>query len=192
MRLALRGALPELIAADAKLTSLAAARGITYELADFGGVRSPSDTTRILNYRDTDYAAYVAELRARSPLAVPVAKDTWRPIAAFGNSFHNWGAAFDVRVTSYPKALGGAANALAVLQSLAPAAGLVSGATFPTRKDPPHMQLAISLAEAKRRFQALGGVAGFPLATAASVAVVVAAAGALGLFALLRTRGGLT
>lgn len=180
------GALPELQRADARLTALAGQQGITYTVADFGGVRSLSDTTRILEYRDTDYRAYVDALRARNPLAVPQAKERWRPISAFGLSFHNYGAAFDVTVTGYPVALG-AAGALAVLQRLAPAAGLVSGVTFPTRRDPPHMQLPITLAEARRRFLALGGVAGVPLSPATVGAGIILVAGAL--FALARAAG---
>jgi hypothetical protein len=179
MKLALRGALPELQRAEVVLSQLAAAEGIAYTIADFGGVRSQADTTRILGYRTVDYAAYVAALRARNPDATPVAPSVFRPISTFGLSMHNWGAAFDVAVTAHPATMT-TAQALTRLQQLAPRAGLRSGITFP-KPDPPHMELPISLAEAKRRFQALGGVAGVPLQTiAASAALVLLTAGVLG------------
>jgi hypothetical protein len=176
----LRGALPALQRADDRLTALARQRGITYGIADFGGVRSEADTTRILNYRDVDYRAYVAALKKSKPLAVPVSIDRFRPISPFGVSFHNWGGSFDVKILSHPATMT-AAQALVVLQQLAPTAGLVSGATFP-KPDAPHMQLPITLAEAKRQFQALGGRAGVPLAYTAGAAGVLIVA-ALGLIA---------
>ncbi len=153
---ALANAQPALVVAERRLRGLAAAKGITYDLADFGGIRSYADTVKILGYREREYAKYVAALKAKDPAAKPLPIDTWRRIRPFESSHHNYGAAFDVRVVTYPKGRT-AAWALAQLQQLAPSAGLRSGVSF---NDPPHMELAITLAEARRRWEAMGGKPG--------------------------------
>src|SRR5690349_7430810 len=53
--LALARALPQLVAAEQRLRALAEREGITYNVADFGGLRTQADTTLILQYRDADY-----------------------------------------------------------------------------------------------------------------------------------------
>lgn len=145
----LAGVLPELAAAESKLRALAAARGIVYTVADFGGVRSEADTNRILKYRDDDYAVYVRQMKAAG--RAPVDKQTFRPIAPFGGSMHNFGAAFDAEMVK---------GTLEQLGALAPQAGLKWGGTFTTRKDYPHFELPIGLLEAKRRWLARGNQAG--------------------------------
>lgn len=145
----LAGVLPELRDAEAHLRQLALAKGITYSIADFGGIRSLSDTTRILRYRDNDYAVYVNAMRRANK--TPMAKELWRPIAPFGGSMHNFGAAFDVSIIT---------GNLSALGALAPQVGLRWGGNFKSRKDYPHFELPISLNEAKAKWEALGNVAG--------------------------------
>lgn len=145
----LAGILPELRDAEAKLRQLASENGITYSIADFGGIRSESDTTRILRYRDNDYAVYVAAMKRQNK--TPITKELWRPIAPFGGSMHNFGAAFDVSIIT---------GNLQALGALAPKAGLKWGGTFVHRKDYPHFELPISLNDAKAKWEALGNVAG--------------------------------
>lgn len=145
----LAGVLPELAVAEAKLRALAAARGLVYTVADFGGVRSEADTTRILKYRADDYAVYVAAQKKAG--RVPVSIDVFRPIAPFGSSMHNYGAAFDAEMVR---------GTLEQLGALAPQAGLKWGGTFTTRKDFPHFELPISLADARAKWAARGNAAG--------------------------------
>ena len=163
----LTNTLPELQQAEARLRAAAAARGVTYVIADFGGLRSQADTARILQYRAQDYAAAV---RARPDTAnTPITK--WRPIAPFGSSYHNYGAAFDVLVTGHPAGV----NGYSVLGQLAPAAGLRWGGspefTASGKVDIPHFELPISLVAARIKW--LGPVGG---AAATGRAIGVAAA----------------
>lgn len=142
-------ALPELLAAERALRVKADALGIEYRVADFGGLRTEADTNRILGYRKADYAAAVK----KDPKVAKIPIETWRPIAPFGSSYHNYGAAFDVRITKRPAGVSESA-ALAKLGALAPSVGLRWGGTFSAkRSDPPHFELAISLADAKARWQ---------------------------------------
>lgn len=144
---------PELTAAIEELRELARAEGIEFTVADFGGVRTEADTVRIMKYRDDDYAVYVRNLKAQKPNATPVRKEKWRPIAPFGSSFHNYGCARDLEITKRPASFS-EAEAYRRLGALAPKCGLRWGGTFKQRVDPPHMQLDITLAEAKRRYEA--------------------------------------
>lgn len=146
----LAGVLPELVVAHDKLQTLWTARGHQpFSIADYGGIRSESDTTRIMKYRDDDYAVYVAECKRKG--ITPRDKYTWRPIAPFGGSMHNYGAAFDAAVHD---------GSLSELGALAPQAGLRWGGTFVTRKDFPHFELPITVTAARDRWEALGNAAG--------------------------------
>jgi hypothetical protein len=149
-------ALPELQLAERALRAKASAIRIYYSFADLGQIRTQTDTTNALRYRDQDYAVYVASLGGRAP----VPKETWRPIAQFGSSYHNYGAAFDVTIDTAPAGMSKDA-ALAALGALAPSVGLRWGGTFPSeRRDPPHFELAITLDEAHRRWAKAGNLPG--------------------------------
>lgn len=161
MSYTLAGEDPELTAAIAALKALGEADGIQFDTADFGGVRTLADTTRILKYRDDDYAAYVKALAKSHPEQSPMLMEKWRPIAPFGNSFHNWGCARDLRILKKPDSFT-EAEALRRLGSHAPACGLRWGGNFRNRVDPPHFELAITIAEAKRRWDERHGVPPLP------------------------------
>lgn len=153
MTYALAGEDPGLTAGVEKLRVLAEADGIAFTTADFGGVRTEADTTRILKYREDDYKVYVAKLEKMTGLKVtPVAVEKWRPIAPFGNSFHNWGCARDLKILKKPDSFT-EAEALRRLGSHAPACGLRWGGNFKNRVDPPHFELAITLMEARARWE---------------------------------------
>jgi hypothetical protein len=143
---------PDFTACIEQLRTKALFEGIEFDVADFGGVRSEADTVRILRYRDDDYAVYVRNLKRANPNATPVAKTTWRPINPFGSSMHNYGDARDLKITRYPSSFT-KWQALVRLGALAPSCGLRWGGTF-RRKDYPHFEKAITLAEAKRRYEA--------------------------------------
>lgn len=131
---ALQGALPETVAAWNALESAAMAQGIIFTLNDFGGVRTPADTALILQYRETDYAAALAA----DTIPADTTISQFRPIAPYGQSYHDYGAAFDVT------AQGPMADPQGALGALAPSCGLRWGGTF-TNPDEPHFELALSL-----------------------------------------------
>lgn len=170
----LAGALPELVKADAALRRLGAAQGIAYRIADFGGVRTQTDTTKILGYRDQDYKAAV-KLDAKVA-KIPIMD--WRPIAQFGSSMHNYGAAFDVRPTQWPGNRD-AAWAMQTLRALAPKAGL---RVLNTKEDPWHFELPLTLDQARARYYAATGK---PVASGASPLHVVVLVAALGIGIML-------
>lgn len=139
---------PELTAKVEKLRALALVEGIEFTTADFGGVRTEADTAKIMKYRDDDYAVYVRQLKRDKPNATPTPKNTWRKIAPFGSSYHNYGAARDLKVTKHPASFT-ASKALDRLRTLAPSVGLKT-----ITNDPPHVQLPITLAQARARWEA--------------------------------------
>jgi len=145
-RYTLDGEDPELTAAIDGLQMLAGAEGIEFTTADFGGVRTQADTTRILKYRDDDYAVYVRNLKARNPSARPTKKEIWRRIAPFGSSYHNYGAARDLKPTKWPPSF----TESKALQRLRDLTGMVGLKVI--SNDPPHAQLNISLSEARKRW----------------------------------------
>ena len=160
----LTGVLPETAIAYNALDAFARSQGISIVVADFGGIRTQSDTTKILQYRQDDYNA---ALRA-GMIAPDTTLQAFRPIAPFGSSYHNYGAAFDVRVVAWPSAMT-QYSALKALGAYAPSIGLRWGGLF-TNPDPPHFELAITLADAKQRYTsyASGGSASSTISDIAS------------------------
>lgn len=149
----LEGEDPLLTANLEKLREKARLEGIEFDTADFGGVRTEADTTRILKYRVDDYAVYIRNLKAASPGKAPTPIGKWRPIAPFGSSMHNFGCARDLKVTRYPDSFSRSA-ALNRLGALARSCGLEWGGAWRGKVDPPHMQLPITLAQARARWEA--------------------------------------
>jgi hypothetical protein len=86
-RLAL--ALPPLIAAEAKLRTLAAAEGIEYTIPAYGGVRTEADQAQLVRWRDE---------------AVAAGEPSYQ-VAPFGKSYHEVGAAFDTAITKRPASM---------------------------------------------------------------------------------------
>ena len=175
--MALAKHLPEFRAREAKLRALAAAEGLQYGVADYGGLRTEADTTRILEFRQRDYDAYVRRVRAagKTPLPITGAWDNGnaRPIQPFGKSFHNYGAAADIVPTVVPAGMtfSSAQNALG---RLAGKAGLVWGGLWTgTSNDPRHVQLATGLAQVAemwKQFQA-GGTVTAPQSPGAGIVI---------------------
>lgn len=141
--------LPELRAGEQGLRAQAAREGISYVIAPFGGpLRTQADTTNILRYRAADYAAYVARQKAAGRAVVDI--DTFRRVAPFGLSFHNYGAAFDINIDTWPTGMT-ADQALTHVGAMAAAHGLRWGAAF---GDTPHFELAKTLEQVKAAWQA--------------------------------------
>lgn len=153
----LAGALTETQAAYNQLEDLAANHGIAFRIANFGAVRTLADTNQILGYRQADFNAAV---RAGT-ISPDTSLNKFRPIAPFGTSFHNYGAAFDLLILQTPQGTApdpngdtpapGADAALRLLGSLAPSLGLRWGGRF-SNPDPRHFELAITLDQAKQAY----------------------------------------
>lgn len=175
---ALASALPELRTAELRLRKNASQHGITYVIAEFGGIRTQSDTTKAMDYRAADYAQYVKAMKAtgKTPLSI----DKWRPIQPYGNSFHNYGAAFDVFVVSVPE---GRTQqwGMEMLALAAGAAGLRNGASF---NDLPHFELPVALSKAREMWAKFTGGTGMPKSGSTMVGVL-AGLGAVALLVLL-------
>ncbi len=176
---ALSAVLPELKAAELKLRKNAAQHGITYAVAEFGGLRTLTDTTKAMGYRDADYAVYVKQMQAAKK--TPLSKEEWRPIQPYGNSYHNYGAAFDVYVISVPEGRTQSWG-LQMLGIAAPAVGLRNGASF---NDPPHFELPLPLSRVREMWAKLTGGTGTPAKSGSTSFAVVAGVGAVALLVLL-------
>lgn len=138
-------------------TTLEQAEGISLGIAEYGGFRTLTDLEDILadRSREFDDAVSAGEIPASTDI------NAWRPIAPYGHSYHNYGAAFDVRV----KAGGAPAGmsdeqAFSVAGQYATQFGLRWGGTFPD-PDTDHFELAVSLSQARSMFASEYG----PMAT---------------------------
>ncbi|MGH9884107.1 MAG: hypothetical protein ACREBE_01160 [bacterium] len=145
-------ALPELVDAWRELEQLAGEEGITLAIADFGGFRTAADTSLILSYKQQDYDAYAARERGagRSPLPItgPWEDGSSRPIAPFGQSYHDYGAARDFVIVGRPAGMSVSEAELRV-DDLAEYLGLDTGRSYGDRR---HVELPISLQEARDRW----------------------------------------
>lgn len=163
--------LPEMAAKLQQLQAAAAAEGIQTRIADFGGVRDQAMTNLLLQYRQQDYPAYVAQLAKTAPNQTPLPIDQWRPIAPWGQSFHDYGAAVDLDPYSWPAALGPLSAARGRLAQLAAQVGLRQ--PLPA-SDAHHFELPYSLA-AVQNLWLLGQAQQLPDVTSVSLPSEVAA-----------------
>lgn len=164
------GALPQTQQAFDGLTSALAQRGIASRLADFGGTRTQADTDLILGYRQQDYNASHG-LPADTVTDVSVL-NAYRPIAPYGESFHNYGAAFDLLLgnqASPPLMLPSGmttAGAYQVAATLAPSFGLRWGGYF-ENPDIRHFELDMPLSDVRDAYATMTGGAQLPPSTSA-------------------------
>lgn len=152
------GALPALVFAKNELHAIVLRKGITFQVADYGGLRTRADTTEILKYRDDDWKVAI---KADPSLLQRTTKHEWRKIAPWGRSMHNYGAAFDVQIVGTPPGMSRLA-AMNIVHDEAEGLGLRSGRDF---GDPPHLELAFTdaprgaraLAAAREEWHKLNG-----------------------------------
>ena len=167
MSFTLVGEDPELTEAIERLAVLALPMGVEFTTADFGGVRTEADTVRILKYREDEYALYVKKLALKDPSAVPQPINEWRKIAPFGKSMHNWGCARDLKPTRWPasKTFQWAHDQLDQLCETDPKlrGTLKLGDYF---NDEPHIELRVTLEEARHRYIARLNAPAAPQASA--------------------------
>jgi hypothetical protein len=156
-------ALPELQTAYQCLSDAGAAQGITIDVMDtrpsmgemVSVVRTEQMTADTLAIRQADFTQAVAS----GQIPADTTLQAFRPVAPFGKSWHNYGAAVDVDVVARP---GGMSldGAYAVLGGLAGSCGLRWGGKF-SSPDPAHFELDMSLAAVTAmwaNYQASGGV----------------------------------
>lgn len=132
------GELPDTIAAYNTLVGLAAYEGITFHVADYGGLRDADTTAQLIAWRDQ---------------AVAAGEPSYR-VAPYGHSYHDYGGAFDVVID---QATDDRDPLYDTLGALAPQAGLRWGGTFPPPSDRPHFELAIDIGDLKGRWAAFTG-----------------------------------
>lgn len=181
--MALQGVLRELSDKHTLMLRRCWQKDVQFKVAPYGLMRTQSDTTRILKYRDDDYAKYLANLPKGTK---PVPKEEWRKIAPFGLSYHNFGGAFDVEVTKV--------DGIDVYRTPTPApiwksdpkrayalyekgmevvrhAGLAVGLAR-IKNDDPHFQLPYTLAEVKEmwRRERGNGVTTIPVVAVMTIA----------------------
>jgi hypothetical protein len=156
----LANTLPELRTAELKLRAIAAAAGITYSISDFGGLRTPADTAKLIGYRDEEVrqARAAAEAKARkegkTAAQIKAASDTaanaaYYRVSSFDTGYHGVGGAFDIAIETTPKGMG-KTEALTYLGARAGECGLKWGGTFKDnpstaiveKPDPWHFELA--------------------------------------------------
>lgn len=149
------------------LVDATGAAGVVIAVADYGGYRTAADTAEILNIRDSEYSDYLAH-------GGTMAENAWRPIAPFGKSFHDYGAARDIAIVSKPANMTGLA-AVATVDAIAESLGLETGASY---GDPLHVQLPIALDEAQGEWNdfVAGGGAGSSSSSSAAPWIILAAA----------------
>lgn len=159
--------LPEIQFAYGEIQQTLGGEGITVQINDYGGFRTPADTSEILAYRATDYATALAAGKIPATLSL----DAYRPIAPYGESYHDYGAALDLSPLAYPSSMtwGEAMDAIA---QAATAAGLVQ--PLPS-SDPAHFQLPLSLAAAQAEWNQYygSGVAMLPAVVSTGVSPLV-------------------
>lgn len=122
----LDGVLPELRMKHDALRERAAAVGIEFVVPPYGGLRTEADQAKLAKWRDEAVAA----------------GKPWYPVAPFGSSFHERGAAFDVKITK---------GSLDQLGQLGEAIGLRWGGRW-SKSDPFHFELPTTLDKAKAAF----------------------------------------
>lgn len=152
------GALPQTQDAYAALSAALVPRGISITLAPYGGTRTEADTNLILQYRQNDYN-HDNGLPADTVTDVDTL-NRYRPIAPYGESYHNYGAAFDILITGRPSGMT-LTGAYEAAGELAPSLGLRWGGNFPN-PDIRHFELDESLADAAAQYSAFTGGAQLP------------------------------
>jgi hypothetical protein len=130
----LDGCLPALVRAYNELYYLAAQAGITIGIADYGGLRDEATTAQLIAWRDEAVAQG--------------GEDAYYPVAPYGESKHDYGGAFDVKIFAAT-----VPDALDRVGALAPQCGLTWGGTWPGKaQDRPHFELELTLDELRKDF----------------------------------------
>lgn len=142
--------------------------GMAYNLPEYAGVRTPAQQAQLVQWRDEAVAQ----------------GQRWYPVAAPGNTYHEYGAAFDITITT-PANPGDAEYVLAA--EVGTGVGLTAGYFF-KRPDPFHFELPYPLTQVQQLW------ADHKVTVVATAGGISAGALALiggGLFLLLgRGRGG--
>lgn len=175
-------ALPQMAQLWDELVQTLSAQGIAIDVADWGGYRTAADTAAILNIRQQEYDRYVAA-GGTLPITGAWSDGARWPIAPYGRSYHDYGAARDIKVVSAPAGMSGLA-VTAAIDEAAESVGLRTGASF---GDPLHVELPITLAEAQAAWAQSGGASSSSSSSTVAAFLVIAAA--IGAVAAAKSRG---
>lgn len=142
MTTALTGCLPALVEAEAQLRAKANALNIVYEIADYGALRTKAIVDLLLKWRDEEVLLGHPKYR----------------VSGYTRGYHPRGAAFDIRITSWPHATMSSNQAYATLGQFAASCGLRWGGYFNPPADIYHFELRIPIEEATKEYAAFSGV----------------------------------
>lgn len=145
--------LPELRDAEARFRAACEAAGITYVIPEDGAFRSAVFQAALVKIRDAAVAAGAASYR----------------VAPVGHSYHEAGAAFDIRLTNPPSSSDDPDDPdprYALAADIGEGVGLTPGFKFSPPPDIFHFQLPVDLATAQAEYAnlttkrvAVGGIA---------------------------------
>ena len=147
----LDGTLPDLQAAFQNLEDALGAVGVSVRINDWGGFRTAADTATLAAMRQSGEAS--------------------GPLAPYGQSYHDYGAAVDVSPLAWPSGMT-YAEAVQAIADAAPVAGLRQ--PLP-ETDPSHLELPISLAQAAAEYNAMVAGGGGTLSEVTSAALAPSA-----------------
>lgn len=168
-----QGVRDDVVDAFTQLQQLMAGYGVAIGIANYGGFRTPADTSELLAIRQQEYDAAVAGGEISPALSI----DDFRPIAPYGHSYHDTGDAFDIRIKPGGLPAGMTADqAFTIAGRFADTIGMRWGGAF-HNADVRHFERPITLAQARADYTAATGLAidtsGAAGATGSSSAMVL-------------------
>lgn len=135
-------ALPELRDKESAFRTAMDAMGFTYSLPDYAGVRTEAQQAQLVAWRDQAVADARAAAVKNGTDPDAAAKAAYYEVAPPNTTYHEFGAAFDIQITTPDNPTDDDyANAAEIAQGV----GLVPGYFFST-PDPFHFQLDYDLA----------------------------------------------
>jgi hypothetical protein len=160
-------ALPELKTKEAAFRDAMDKVGMAYSLPDYAGVRTEAQQAQLVAWRD----AAVAQ------------GEPWYPVAPPGSTYHEYGAAFDITITTPANPQD---SDYAMAAEVGTGVGLNAGYFFDS-PDPFHFELDYSIAQVQQMWTAHTATV---VATTGGISVGVLALIGGGLWLLSRMRGG--
>lgn len=186
-------ALPELKRAEMMLRGFATQRGIVYELPDYAGLRTQSDTTQLIRWRDEAVTKARKDAEAKrktqggTPVQVKLAGDVaanraFYRVSPYGVGYHGIGGAFDVRITKVPAGMT-VEDGYKYLGGFASTCGLTWGGVFKDNPstsikesaDPFHFELSLPRVQVENMFRNFALNAAKPKTGTASKTGLIAA-----------------
>jgi hypothetical protein len=139
----LQGVLPALIQAKDALRTKAKAKGVTFTIADDGGLRTAGRTAQLIQYRTDSMAkARILALHAGASAAdaEKAAQKEYYRVSPAEKSYHTVGAAFDIAIVRRPPGMSWD-DGYKTIGMLAQSVGLRWGGYFSAPRDVFHFEL---------------------------------------------------